>query len=100
MKYINSASLLHAIGADPSCGKCKQSRTDCMCQSLSRMDICGLVEDVPYEEIVHCGECKYFNDPGKYFEKECTHPHWDMSQGCQYPKVTDGDFCSYGEVKE
>lgn len=93
MKFINAASLLHAIGADPSCGKCKQSRSDCLCQSLSRMDVCGLVEDVPYIDIVTCGECKYYDD----------RPGW---QSCQAfgkwfgeKEMSLNDYCSMGERK-
>lgn len=47
-------------------------------------------------ELVRCGECRYFSG----VDKECLHGHWDISQGWQYPKVTEDDFCSYGEVKE
>ena len=84
MRYINAASVLHAIGADPSCGKCKQSRSDCLCQSLSRMDVCGIMEDAPYVDIVYCKDCILYDT----HDKRCK--HWNHG-------VSMDDYCSYGE---
>lgn len=46
-RYIDADYLIKAIGADNSCGRCKQSRSDCLCHSLSRADICGIIDDAP-----------------------------------------------------
>ena len=53
-KYIADSYLYRAIGADidGACGKCVQSRSDCMCHSLSRMDICGIIDDAPTADVV------------------------------------------------
>lgn len=53
-RYIADSYLYRAIGADinGACGKCGQSRSDCMCHSLSRMDICGIIEDAPTADVV------------------------------------------------
>lgn len=52
-KYIADSYLYRAIGADINggCGKCVQSRSDCMCHSLSRMDICGIIDDAPPADV-------------------------------------------------
>ena len=53
-RYIPQSYLFGALGVpiDGACGKCHQTRTDCMCQSLSRMDICGIIEDAPSADVV------------------------------------------------
>lgn len=53
-RYIADSYLYRAVGADidGACGKCIQSRSDCMCYSLSRMDICGIIEEAPTADVV------------------------------------------------
>lgn len=76
-----------------NCKDCTQSQMDCMTQTLSRMDICNLVEDMPFMDIVTCGECEYFQTD------------WKTSNPDEhYCAVMDNtmrptDFCSRGEKK-
>lgn len=93
MRYINLASLIHSIGARVDCKDCTQSQTDCMAQTLSRMDICNLVEDTPYLDIVTCGECMYFDD----------RPGWTSCQAFGKwfgeKEMSANDYCSLGEKR-
>ena len=88
-RYIVDSYLYRAIGADINggCGRCVQSRSDCMCHSLSRMDICGIIDDAPtayVEEVVRCKECKHAD----LFYPYCT--IWEAA--------IDGDgYCYKGE---
>ena len=52
-RYIADNYLYRAIGAeiDGACGKCAQSRSNCMYHSLSRMDICGIIDDAPTADV-------------------------------------------------
>ena len=89
-KYIADSYLYRAIGADINggCGKCVQSRSDCMCQSLSRMDICGIIEDAPTADVAevkhgrwhkngNCSNCgKYYG--GLFIMK----PSWNYCPNC------------------
>lgn len=67
-RYIADSYLYRAIGADinGACGKCGQSRSSCMCHSISRMDICGIIEDAPTADVVE-------RKVGKWIMDE--HPH-------------------------
>ena len=76
-KYIADTYLYRAIGADihGGCGRCSQSRSDCMCQSLSRMDICGIIDDAPEADVAEVKRghwTKLLTAIGEYFEcSEC-----------------------------
>ena len=66
-RLIADSYLYRAIGAEinGACGKCKLSRSDCMGQSLSRMDVCGIIDDAPSVdavEVVHGEWEKYLNE--------------------------------------
>jgi hypothetical protein len=51
---------------------------------------------IPKFPLTCCEECEWF-----YPEwGECHSPQWDMSQGCQYPKVDEDDFCAWGKEKK
>lgn len=60
-KYIPDSYLYRAIGADIEgrCGRCAQSRSDCMCHGLSRMDICGILEDAATSDVVEVKRGKW-----------------------------------------
>ena len=66
-RYIPQSYLFGALGMpiDGACGKCHQTKTDCMCQSLSRMDICGIIEDAPSADV-----------------RENVHGHWADDDKC------------------
>lgn len=59
-RLISDSYMYRAIGAEinGACGKCELSRSDCMCQSLSRMDVCGIIDDAPTVDAVKHGEWK------------------------------------------
>lgn len=66
-RYIVDSYLYRAIGADINggCGRCVQSRSDCMYHSLSRMDICWIIDDAPTAdvvEVVRCKDCRFHED--------------------------------------
>lgn len=94
-RLIADSYLYRAIGAEinGACGKCKLSRSDCMGQSLSRMDVCAIIDDAPTVdavEVVRCKDCKClrFYEDGTWWceqtEREIINPDW---------------FCADGEVK-
>lgn len=53
-RLISDSYMYRAIGAEinGACGKCSLSRSDCMGQSLSRMDVCGIIDDAPTVDAV------------------------------------------------
>ena len=53
-RLISDSYMYRAIGAEinGACGKCGVGRSDCMCQSLSRMDVCGIIDDAPTVDAV------------------------------------------------
>lgn len=99
-RYIADSYLYRAVGADidGACGRCIQSHSDCMCHSLSRMDICGIIEDAPTVdamEVVRCKDCKWY---------DITHPYGTVIPDAYHCKINDrfyGEthFCAYGERK-
>lgn len=93
-RYIADSYLYRAVGADidGACGRCIQDRSNCMRYSLSRMDICGIIEDSPtvdVMEIVRCKDCKYRDDD-------------DFCTGRGYPNVLvpDDGFCDKGKRRD
>ena len=100
-RYIADSYLYRAVGADidGACGRCRQGRSDCMCHSLSRMDICGIIEDAPtvdVMEVVRCKDCKWYDK---------THPYNTLVPDAHHCKANDSfygwdHFCAYGERKE
>ena len=77
-KYIPDSYLYRAIGADinGSCGRCQQSRSDCMCQSLSRMDMCGIIENAAEVDV-----------------RENRHGEWDDVSVSFYRKCSECGCC-------
>ena len=91
-KAISDTYLYRAIGADidGACGRCGLSRTDCMSHTLSRMDICGIIDDAPTIEAepvkhgrwewrgfnIFCSECDF----GPYFDS--TEPLYRYCPNC------------------
>lgn len=70
-KYISDSYLYRAIGADIDgrCGRCIQSRSDCMCHSLSRMDVCGIIEDASTAEVAEVKRGRWiYKDTWSVFE--------------------------------
>lgn len=78
-KYIPDSYLYRAIGADIEgrCGRCAQSRSDCMCHSLSRMDICGILEDAATVDVVEVKRGKWFHHEGTIICSECKAAYYD-----------------------
>jgi hypothetical protein len=71
------------------CGmKCGCERDECG-REMEPCIVVMAIEEAPSIDIVHCGECKWWN--------------YEMSGCKRNPSVVawrDDDFCSYGERKE
>lgn len=93
-RYIADSYLYRAVGADTdgACGRCRQGRSDCMRHSLSRMDICGIIEDAPTADVVEVVRCK-----------DCCHNEGSLSEPwCRIYECrkSNNGFCNEGERKE
>ena len=52
------------------------------------------LSNLPTINIVHCGECKYYEDPNHKIFENCV--KWKDSHGIILP-IKPNDSCSYGE---
>lgn len=52
------------------------------------------IADLPTIDIVHCRECKYYEDPNHKIFENCV--KWKDSHGIILP-IKPNDSCSYGE---
>lgn len=55
------------------------------------------LESLPTINIVHCGECKYYEDPNHKIFENCV--KWKDSHGIILPMKLN-DSCSYGERRD
>ena len=99
-RYINADKLLEYIGATENCKGCPFVDNDIECRghSLSRQDMCNIIEDLCEEsDVIHCKDCKYYPavryaDGVVIYESfmHCSDIAWE----------SDGEgFCSWGERK-
>ena len=101
-RYIVDSYLYRAIGADIDgrCGKCIQSHSDCMYHSLSRMDICGIIEDAPTidaVEVVRCKDCKYAHTITFENGVHCLSCNYQNAHGML---VENHGFCYWGDRRD
>ena len=92
-RYIDADKLYEYIGAKENCKHCSfvDNDIECRSHSLSRQDMCNIIEDLCEEsEVVHCKDCKKFERNGRKNFGNCSY-----HQALAYLS----DFCSWGELK-
>ena len=77
-RYIDADYVIKAIGAEIACGNCKQSRTECLCHSLSRQDICGIIDDAPTVDVVERKKGKWIEYVNSHCECPFCHKEWSF----------------------
>ena len=52
-----------------------------------------IMQSIPSIDLIHCGDCAYFNPELNECENKELSPYWIR------PEVSEGDYCSFAERK-